>query len=176
MTFTHSCHGSKSAALTGGEKVRANRIYQISPLQKELFSQFNRCATKHPHAECCHHYILSCGRYMFRAPRLPHSNSAQEPLCPVLVLRPLENFVLNLTVCALPVLLLALRKWAKVAIPNLYFPLPKRGKHYFNVLVFQNLFFQKSTRVANCGTAREVELQNERIFHHPSTALRVPLQ
>lgn len=88
---------SESAALTGGQKVRSDRIYQTSSLQKQLFSQFNRCATKHPHAECCHHYILSCGRYMFRAPRLPHSNSAQEPFCSVLVLCPLENFVLILT-------------------------------------------------------------------------------
>lgn len=72
----------------------------------------------------------------------------------------------NSTTC---LLLRALRKWAKV-----YFPLLKGEKHYFIVLVFQNLFFQKSTRVTNCRTAREAELQNKRIFYHPSTAVRAP--
>lgn len=84
-----------SAALTGGQKVRSDRIYQMSPLQKQLFSQLNRYATKHP--QCWQHYILSCGRLMFRAPRLHHPNSAKEPFCPLLVLCPLENFVLILT-------------------------------------------------------------------------------
>lgn len=127
----------------------------MSPLQKQLFSQFNICGTKHPHIEHCHHYFYAVEGTCLKLPgcttqTLLKSHSALSWFCVPLRILSCKwgEFCPDFDrLCALPVLLLALRKQAKVAIPHLYFPLLKGEKHYFIVLVFQNLFFQKTNRV-----------------------------
>lgn len=80
------------------------------------------------------------------------------------------------TVCALPLLFLALKKCAKVISHplSLIFTLLLKEMHYCIVFIKQNLIFKESNGVSKGKTAREAELQNESIFYHPPIAVRDP--
>lgn len=181
MTFTIDCwdwvsYPNKRAQSQVWQSVKC-LLYQNNSLVQLPVTPICRVLS------CC--YFLPCGNYMFKAPRLHHSNSPQEPLCLYLVLLPLENFIMQVErilfqfqsiIYALPVLFLALKKCAKVVSHHFSLTCSIKGeKHYCIVLPRQNLFFQE-IRDSNCKTIREAKLQNKWFFHHPATVVRNPSQ
>jgi len=107
---------------------------------------------------------------------------AQTPFCLYLVLFPLENSVVQVgrilfrhwhTVCALPVLFPALKKHAKVGNHrlSLIFTLPLKERSITVLCLLSRIYFSRNQTISNGKTAREAELQNERIFYHPLIAV-----